>query len=65
MVITIMSQGGSYYCMHCQFASEYLCTTMGTFVMDGNLLRIKWNFIWVRLLSPKLDIILKLIEING
>ena len=40
MVITMISQGGSCYCTHCQFAS------------------------WVRL-SPKLNIILKLIVING
>ena len=39
--------------------------TMSTNVIGGNLLRIKSDFIWVRLLSPKLDIILKLIGING
>ena len=39
--------------------------TMGTSVIGGNLLRIKSNFIWVRLLSSKFDIILKLIVING
>ena len=39
--------------------------TMGTSVIGGNLLKIKSDFIWVRLLSPKLDMSLKLIGING
>ena len=38
---------------------------MGTSVIGGNLLRIKLDSVWVRLFSPKLDIILKLIGING
>ena len=38
---------------------------MGTSVIGGNLLRIILDFVLVRLLSPKLDIILKLIRING
>ena len=39
--------------------------TMDTSVIGGNFLRIKSDFVWVRLLNPKLNIILKLIEING
>ena len=53
MVITMKSQGSIHE------------LAMGTSVISGNLLRIKSDFIWVRLLSPKLDINLKLIGING
>ena len=55
---------GSHCCTHCQCALEYP-STMGTSVIGGNFLRIKLDSVWVRLLSPKLDIILKLIGING
>ena len=40
-------------------------STVGTSVMGGNFLRIKSSFIWVRLLSPKLEILLKSYGING
>ena len=39
--------------------------TIGTSVIGGNLPRMKSDFVWVKLLNPKLDIILKLNGING
>ena len=40
-------------------------STMSTSVIGGNLLRIKLDLVWLTLFSPQLDIILKLIGING
>ena len=66
MVITMKSQRGKvllYSLSMCFIVS--MKSTMGTSIIGGNLLRIKSDFIWVRLLSPKSDIILKLIGITG
>ena len=66
MVITIISQRGKlllYSLSSCFRVS--IKSTIATSALGGNLLRIKSVFIWVRLLSLKSDIILKLIGING
>ena len=65
-MITMISQGGKLLSYTLStYIRVSMKLTMSTNVIGGNLLRIKSDFIWVRLLSPKLDIILKLIGING